>query len=141
MACALSENVATLADTTVKTRRITTEIVERLRTALPRGAFVVVGDERRRLPGTINLVFKGVRGEALAQILNLKGVCASTGSACSGEAEPSPTLLALGFSPEDATSSVRLSFDRDNSPTDAAVVAETLAFAYRKIVEARREQR
>lgn len=141
MACALSENVATLADTTVKTRRITTEIVERLRTALPRGAFVVVGDERRRLPGTINLVFKGVRGEALAQILNLKGVCASTGSACSGEAEPSPTLLALGFSPEDATSSVRLSFDRDNSPTDAAVVAETLAFAYRKVVEARREQR
>ncbi len=141
-AYALAENVATLAETTVKTRRITSEIVERLQTALPQGAFTVVGDESRRLPGTINLAFKDVRGDALAQILDLKGVCASTGSACSsGQTEPSPTLLALGFSPETAKSSVRLSFDRDNSPSDAAVVAEALAFAYRKITAAQRRQR
>ena len=141
-AYALAENVANLAETTVKTRRITTEIVERLQTALPQGAFTVVGDEARRLPGTINLVFKDVRGDALVQILDLKGVCASTGSACSsGTTEPSPTALALGFSPEAAKSSVRLSFDRDNSPSDAAVVAEALAFAYRKITAAQRRQR
>lgn len=141
-AYALAENVATLAETTVKTRRITTEIVERLQTALPQGAFTVVGDQARRLPGTINLAFKDVRGDALAQVLDLKGVCASTGSACSsGQTEPSPTLLALGFSPEAAKSSVRLSFDRDNSPSDAAVVAEALAFAYRKITAAQRRQR
>ncbi|MBQ2850807.1 MAG: cysteine desulfurase [Thermoguttaceae bacterium] len=141
-AYALAENVANLAETTVKTRRITTEIVERLQTALPQGAFTVVGDEARRLPGTINLVFKDVRGDALVQILDLKGVCASTGSACSsGKTEPSPTALALGFSPEAAKSSVRLSFDRDNSPSDAAVVAEALAFAYRKITAAQRRQR
>lgn len=141
-AYALAENVATLAETTVKTRRITTEIIERLQTALPQGAFIVVGDESRRLPGTITLAFKNVRGEALVQILDLKGVCASTGSACSsGKAEPSPTALALGFSPELAKSFVRLSFDRDNSPNDAAVVAETLVFAYRKITGAQRRQR
>jgi cysteine desulfurase len=141
-AYALAENVANLAETTVKTRRITTEIVERLQTTLPQGAFTVVGDESRRLPGIINLAFKDVRGDALTQVLDLKDVCASTGSACSsGQTEPSPTLLALGFSPEAAKSSVRLSFDRDNSPSDAAVVAEALAFAYRKITAAQRRQR
>lgn len=141
-AYALAENIATLAETTVKTRRITTEIVERLQTALPQGAFTVVGDESRRLPGIINLAFKDVRGDALTQVLDLKGVCASTGSACSsGQTEPSPTLLALGFSQEAAKSSVRLSFDRDNSPSDAAVVAEALLFAYRKITAAQRRQR
>ncbi len=141
-AYALAENIATLAETTVKTRRITTEIVERLQTALPQGAFTVVGDESRRLPGIINLAFKDVRDDALTQVLDLKGVCASTGSACSsGQTEPSPTLLALGFSPEAAKSSVRLSFDRDNSPSDAAVVAEALVFAYRKITAAQRRQR
>ncbi len=136
-ACALAENVATLAETTIKTRRIVTEIVERLQAALPQGAFIVVGDESRRLPGMVSLAFKDVRGEAFVQILDLKGVCASTGSACSsGKTEPSPTLLALGFSPETAKSSVRLSFDRDNSPSDAGVVADALAFAYRKIAAA-----
>lgn len=141
-AYALSENVANLAETTVKTRRITMEIVERLQTTLPPGTFVVVGDESRRLPGTLNLAFKDVSGEAIAQILDLKGVCASTGSACSsGQTEPSPTLIALGFSSEVAKSSVRLSFDRDNSPSDAAVVAEALIFAYRKINAAQRKER
>lgn len=138
-AYALAENVATLAETTVKTRRITAEIVERLQTALPQGAFTVVGDESRRLPGMLNIVFKDVSGEAIVQILDLKGVCASTGAACSsGKTEPSPTALALGFSPEAAKSSVRLSFDRDNSPSDAAAVAKALAFAYRKILTVRR---
>lgn len=141
-AYALSENVANLAETTVKTRRITMEIVERLQTTLPPGTFVVVGDESRRLPGILNLAFKDVSGEAIAQILDLKGVCASTGSACSsGQTEPSPTLIALGFSSEVAKSSVRLSFDRDNSPSDAAVVAEALIFAYRKINAAQRKER
>ena len=141
-AYALAENVANLAETTVKTRRITTEIVERLQTALPQGAFTVVGDQARRLPGTVTLAFNNISGEALVQVLDLKGVCASTGSACSsGQTEPSPTALALGFSPELAKSFVRLSFDRDNSPSDAAVVAEALVFAYRKITAAQRRQR
>lgn len=133
-AWALAENVARLETSAALTRRITAEIVDRLRTLLPPGSFAVVGDESRRLSGTLNLIFQGVKGDALVRLLDLKGVCASTGSACSsGAAEPSPILLALGFSPEDAKSSVRLSFDRDNSPDDAAVVAETLAFVYRKI--------
>ncbi len=134
-AWALTENVARLETTATLTRRITSEIVELLKTLLSPGAFTVVGDKSKRLPGTLNLVFHGVNSDALVRILDLKGVCASTGSACSsGNAQPSPILLALGFSPEDAKSSVRLSFDRDNSPNDAAVVAETLAFAYHKLI-------
>ena len=69
-----------------------------------------------RLPHTSHVAFMGVEGEALTIRLDLAGFAVSTGSACaSGAVEPSPALLAMGLSPEEALASVRISFGMTNN--------------------------
>jgi len=71
------------------------------------------GSDVRRLPNTSNVTFHGADGEGIVIALDLSGVAVSTGSACSsGRVEPSPVLLAMGLSPEDARSTVRFSLSR-----------------------------
>lgn len=82
---------------------------------LTQGAFaaVVNGDLNRRLPTTSNLRFPGIDGEALLMALDQRGVCISSGSACtSGSTEPSHVLKAMGLTNEESKSSVRFSFGR-----------------------------
>ena len=70
------------------------------------------GDREQRLPGTVNFCFEGIEGEALLLLLDDKGVCASSGSACtSGSLDPSHVLLAIGRPHEVANGSLRLSLD------------------------------
>lgn len=77
-------------------------------------------DEGRSLPGIVNLGFAGVTGEELLFSLDLAGIAASNGSACSaGSTEPSRTLLAMGLTPAKAKGAVRFSFGRVNTPEDA----------------------
>ena len=74
-----------------------------------------------RLPNTCNLSFDGLDGEALAINLDLLGVAVSTGAACStATREPSHVLLAMGRSPAQARSSIRVSFGRGNTAGEAA---------------------
>ena len=71
----------------------------------------VNGHGSERLPNTSSLVIDGVDGETLLMSLDLKGIAVSTGAACSsGNPEPSPTLLAIGLTREEAQSSLRVSF-------------------------------
>jgi cysteine desulfurase len=86
---------------------------DRLESGL-RGLDVTVnGAAVRRLPNTSNVTFHGADGEGIVIALDLSGVAASTGSACSsGRVEPSPVLLAMGLSPEDARATVRFSLSR-----------------------------
>lgn len=82
------------------------------------------GADVRRLPNTSNVTFQGADGEGLVIALDLSGVAASTGSACSsGRVEPSPVLLAMGLSAEDARATVRFSLSRftTESEIDRAV--------------------
>ncbi|MDQ3283516.1 MAG: cysteine desulfurase [Acidobacteriota bacterium] len=66
-----------------------------------------------RLPNTSNVTFVGADGEGIVIALDLSGVAVSTGSACSsGRVEPSPVLLAMGLTPEEAKSTVRFSLSR-----------------------------
>jgi cysteine desulfurase len=75
--------------------------------------------ESPRLPNTSHLAVAGVEGEALTIRLDLAGFAVSTGSACaSGTVEPSPTLLAMGLSAEEALSSLRVSFGMTNSTAE-----------------------
>ncbi len=68
------------------------------------------GDKNSRLPGTLNLVFPGLRGESVVLAMDKKGIALSSGSACrAGSPKPSGTLLAIGLSEEDAHCSVRFS--------------------------------
>jgi cysteine desulfurase len=85
------------------------------------------GDFENRLPGTLNILFKGVEAEAIILSLDLEGVAVASGSACtSGSAEPSHVLKAMGVAPELARSAVRFSFGRFNSSEDVDYVLKIL---------------
>ena len=74
------------------------------------------GDRNNRLPGNVNFCFEGIEGESLLLLLDDKGICASSGSACtSGSLDPSHVLLAIGRPHEIAHGSLRLSIDENNS--------------------------
>jgi cysteine desulfurase len=80
-----------------------------------------------RVPNTSSLSFRGVDGESIVLGLDVEGICASTGSACStGDAEPSHVLRAMGLSPREAQGSIRLSLGRETSPGDVATTVQAL---------------
>ncbi|MBQ7699672.1 MAG: cysteine desulfurase NifS [Clostridia bacterium] len=77
---------------------------------------VLNGDEKNRLPGNVNFCFEGIEGESLLLLLDDKGVCASSGSACtSGSLDPSHVLLAIGRPHEIAHGSLRLTLSEENT--------------------------
>jgi cysteine desulfurase len=83
------------------------------------------GDDRPRVGGTVNAAFGGALGESIVIALDLAGIAASTGAACtSGSVQPSPVLLALGYQPEHAREAVRFSLGR---PTTRAEIDRVLA--------------
>ena len=85
------------------------------------------GDPVKRLPGNVNLCFEGIEGESLLLMLDLKGICASSGSACtSGSLDPSHVLLAIGLPHEIAHGSLRLSFSDENTEEDVDYILEVL---------------
>ena len=87
----------------------------------------VNGDRKSRLPGNVSLCFEGIEGESLLLMLDLKGVAASSGSACtSGSLDPSHVLLSLGLPHEIAHGSLRLSFSDDNTLEDADYILSVL---------------
>ena len=74
------------------------------------------GDPVNRLPGNVNFCFEGIEGESLLLLLDEKGICASSGSACtSGSLDPSHVLLAIGRPHEIAHGSLRLSLCESNT--------------------------
>ena len=87
----------------------------------------VNGDREKRLPGNVSMCFEGIEGESLLLMLDMKGVCASSGSACtSGSLDPSHVLLSIGLPHEIAHGSLRLSFSDNNTLEDAKYICEVL---------------
>jgi len=85
------------------------------------------GHPTKRLPNNVNMSIDFVEGESMLLNLDLKGICASTGSACSSSnLEPSHVLLALGLSHEQAHSSLRFTLGQGNTEEDVARVVEVL---------------
>ncbi len=84
------------------------------------------GDIKSRLPGNVNMCFEGIEGESLLLLLDAKGICASSGSACtSGSLDPSHVLLSLGLPHEVAHGSLRLSLSKYNTEEEVDyIVAE-----------------
>lgn len=77
---------------------------------------ILNGDAKKRLPGNVNFCFEGIEGESLLLLLDDKGVCASSGSACtSGSLEPSHVLLAIGRVHDIAHGSLRLTLTEENT--------------------------
>lgn len=85
------------------------------------------GDRDRRLPGNVNFSFQFVEGESVLIMLDMKGICASSGSACtSGALDPSHVLLAMGLSHELAHGSLRLTLSEENTEEELDAVVEAL---------------
>ncbi|MBQ6600198.1 MAG: cysteine desulfurase NifS [Clostridia bacterium] len=85
------------------------------------------GDRENRLPGNFSMCFEGVEGESLLLMLDMQGVCASSGSACtSGSLDPSHVLLAIGLKHEVAHGSLRLSLSENNTVEDVDYILEVL---------------
>lgn len=87
----------------------------------------VNGHRENRLPNNINICFRFIEGESLLIMLDQKGICASSGSACtSGSLDPSHVLLAIGLPHEIAHGSLRLTISEDTTKEDADFVVDNL---------------
>ena len=116
MAAALEEASANLDKNTEKLIRLRDRLIEGL-DKIPYGE--LNGDRTNRLPGNVNFCFEGIEGESLLLLLDDKGICASSGSACtSGSLDPSHVLLAIGRPHEVAHGSLRLSINEETTEED-----------------------
>ena len=94
------------------------------------------GHRTKRLPGNVNFSFSFVEGESVLIMLDMKGICASSGSACtSGALDPSHVLLALGRSHEEAHGSLRMTLSEENTREELDYVVESLGEILRKLRE------
>jgi len=85
------------------------------------------GHRSNRLPGNVNISFQFIEGESLLLMLDMKGVCGSSGSACSsGSLDPSHVLMAIGLPHEIAHGSLRLTFGDENTEEDVAYILEEI---------------
>lgn len=113
MAAALTEANDTLAQNTAKLTALRDRLIDGL---LQVESSRLNGDRQSRLPGNVNISFEGVEGESLLLYLDMKGISASSGSACtSGSLDPSHVLLAIGLPHEVAHGSLRLSLCESNT--------------------------
>ena len=94
------------------------------------------GHRTKRLPGNVNFAFQFIEGESMLIMLDMKGICASSGSACtSGSLDPSHVLLAIGLKHEIAHGSLRLTLNEENTKEEMDFVVDEL----KKIVQRLRE--
>lgn len=85
------------------------------------------GDRAKRLPSNVNMCFEGIEGEGLLLHLDARGICASSGSACtSGSLDPSHVLLALGLPHEVAHGSLRISLSEGNTQKDVEAILKAV---------------
>ena len=113
MAAALKESVDNMEANTAKIIPMRDKLFAEL-SKIPHSK--INGSLEHHVPGTVNMCFEGIEGESLLLLLDAKGVCASSGSACtSGSLDPSHVLLALGLPHEVAHGSLRLSIGEYNT--------------------------
>ena len=124
MAAALDEAIAHMEEHTVKVTALRDKLIAGL-SKVPH--CVLNGDPVNRLPGNVSFCFEGIEGESLLLLLDAKGVCASSGSACtSGSLDPSHVLLAIGRPHEIAHGSLRLSLCADNTEEEIDHILEVV---------------
>jgi len=131
---ALEESISNIFAETKKQSTLVKITIDALRRIIPN--IKVNAEDACRVPGTLNITFPLVSGESLMQLLDLMGICVSTSSACnSGKDEPSPVLLAMGLTEQQAKSSIRISYGRYNTIEEAKQIVEGILNAYAKIAQ------
>ena len=124
MAAALKESVDNMEEDSKKMIAMRDKLFAEL-SKIPHSK--INGSLEHHVPGTVNMCFEGIEGESLLLMLDAKGICASSGSACtSGSLDPSHVLLALGRPHEVAHGSLRLSLSEYNKPEEVDYILEVL---------------
>ncbi len=118
MAAALEEACAAMEKNADRITRLRDRLIDGL-SEIPHA--ILNGDRNNRLPGNVNFCFEGIEGESLLLLLDDRGICASSGSACtSGSLDPSHVLLAIGRPHEIAHGSLRLTLSEETTPEEIA---------------------
>ena len=131
LAAALAQADANLPANTARCLDLRQRLTERL-LAIP--GTHLNGDAAQRLPGNVNITFDGVEAETLLLLLDEAGICASAGSACSaGAVEPSHVLLALGLTPAQAKSTLRLTLDAANTAEEIDTAAAVITACVQRL--------
>jgi len=116
---------AEMQSTAAKHTKMRDDLIEKITKIIPYSQ--LNGHPSQRLPGNVNITFEFIEGEAMLLLLDARGICASSGSACtSGSLDPSHVLLAMGLPHEKAHGSLRLTFGKDTSPADLEMLLEVL---------------
>lgn len=125
MAKAAELAAADMEENTKKIQAVRDHLIERVLAEIPFSR--LNGHREQRLPNNINFCFRFIEGESLLIMLDQRGICASSGSACtSGSLDPSHVLLAIGLPHEIAHGSLRLTLSEETTIEDADVVADSL---------------
>lgn len=124
MAAAMEEAIANIDKNAVYVSRLRDRIIDGVKDI---DKAYINGDLDRRLPGTVNMYFEGIEGESLLLLLDQKGICASSGSACtSGSLDPSHVLLSMGVPVAFAHGSLRLSLSENNTDEEVDLILKTI---------------
>ncbi len=119
-----------MEEITGKERKVRDYLIARIEKEIPYAR--LNGDREKRLPNNVNFCFRFIEGESMLIMLDGKGICASSGSACtSGSLDPSHVLLAIGLPHEIAHGSLRLSISDETTTEEADFVVDEL----KKIIE------
>ena len=125
LATALRLAYADLQEANAHTRALRDRLISGVFERIPEA--ILTGHPERRLPNSASFVFPHVEGESILLSLDMHGIAASSGSACtSGALEPSHVISALGFPPEIARGSLRLTTGRDNTGAEIERVLDVL---------------
>ncbi|MBQ9562500.1 MAG: cysteine desulfurase [Lachnospiraceae bacterium] len=129
MAAALKETAGAMEENAAHMSAMRDLLISKLQ-EIPHSA--LNGDPKKRLPGNVNFCFEGIEGESLLLLLDDRGICASSGSACtSGSLDPSHVLLAIGRVHDVAHGSLRLSLGEDITEEEVEYLAKNV----REVVE------
>ena len=124
MATAIKEATDHLEENAAKVTAMRNRLIDGLK-GIERSR--INGDLEHHLPGTLNMCFEGIEGESLLLLLDAKGICASSGSACtSGSLDPSHVLLSIGVPVEIAHGSLRLSISECNTMEQMDHIVESV---------------
>ena len=125
MAAALEEACALQKERSIYVTKLRDQLIDGLKKI---SGALLNGDETRRLPGNVNFCFPDTEAEGLLLLLDNKGICASSGSACtSGFLDPSHVLLAIGRDKETARGSLRLTLDYENTKEEVEMIIKAVA--------------
>ena len=131
---AVERAFANMAERTAKEAELRDYLIGRVLAEIPYTR--LNGHKTDRLPNNANFSFQFIEGESLLIMLDMKGICASSGSACtSGSLDPSHVLLAIGLKHEEAHGSLRLTLSEDSTKEEMDIVAEEV----KKIVQRLRD--